>query len=175
MPPNAPSISQGYNKPDHSSLTLNRKTIVHEGIDVISHVGFPVLATHDGIVKSAYFEPFYGNRIELFHGEDENGRLMLSRYFHLDKRLVSPGDSVKRGQQIATMGRTGILSAGFPHLHFEVRYRDTPGQRLSVPINPHLLWFDGPGRITCYDRKADYSGDRFKTTYPVPCSGTDWQ
>lgn len=176
---NAPTISQGY-KPEVERHIFNnpsgfRNVEVHEGIDIIANAGFPVLATADGIVSDAYYEPLYGNRVVLDHGENENGKFMESRYFHLQQRLVKEGDVIKRGQQIATLGRTGILSGGFPHLHFEVRARTKQSQRLSKPMNPHLFWSDGVGAVTCYDITKEYSEYLFRTTYPVPCLGVDWK
>jgi murein DD-endopeptidase MepM/ murein hydrolase activator NlpD len=179
LPAFAPSISQGY-KPDQDTDPFqgareNRKTGVHEGIDIVANVGYPVLAAADGVIAKAYYEPLYGNRLVLDHGEIEDGRYMLTRYFHLDERLVTEGDIVKRGQQIATMGRTGLLSGGFAHLHFEVRYRNKPEQRLTTHINPHTVWHDGLGEVTCFDKNADYTSYLFKTTYPVPCEGVEWK
>ena len=34
-------------------------------------------------------------------------------------------------------------------------------------VNPHLLWADGPYRVTCFDKKRRYP--RGTLTYPVPC------
>ena len=89
---------------------------MHEGIDFVADVGTGVAAAAGGIVLSAEFHPQYGNLIEIDHGND-----FSTRYAHLSKVMVKPGQVVKRGQPIAFSGNTG-RSTG-PHLHFEVRYR----------------------------------------------------
>lgn len=87
---------------------------MHEGIDFIAEPGTPILAAAAGIVIAAERHPEYGNVVELDHG---NG--LTTRYAHAQTLLVAPGEFVRRGQQIATVGSTG-RSTG-PHLHFEVR------------------------------------------------------
>jgi hypothetical protein len=94
---------------------------------------------------------------------------------HLDARLVQTGDRVARGQQVATLGRTGMLAGGIPHLHFEVRTKQPVPYAIFEPQNPNLFWADGPGIITCFDRGRAFDDTRFTTTYPVPCRGLPWQ
>jgi murein DD-endopeptidase MepM/ murein hydrolase activator NlpD len=89
---------------------------MHEGVDFSARVGTPIAVAAGGVVVSAMAHPQYGNLVEVDHG---NG--YSTRYAHCDHILVTQGQVVKRGQQIATVGDTG-RSTG-PHLHFEVRYR----------------------------------------------------
>jgi murein DD-endopeptidase MepM/ murein hydrolase activator NlpD len=126
----------------------------HLGIDVIGKVGDPVIAAAGGVVTGSFSEPAYGNRVEITHGTDASGKRTRTVYKHLQRRLVSKGDVVARGQQIGTLGTTGMLSGGIPHLHFEL-YRQTQGAGL-VPADPHRFWVDGVGRVTCFDPAASY-------------------
>ncbi|MDP2120443.1 MAG: M23 family metallopeptidase [Hoeflea sp.] len=159
MPRNAPSISQQFLFTTHDAK--------HIGIDVIGKVGTPVIAVADGWVRDSYFEPAYGNRIEIDHGSDVRGRRTVTVYKHLKDRLVSDGAWVARGQQIASLGTTGMLGGGIPHLHFEL-YRQQ-GSQGETPTDPHLFWADGVGRVTCFDALATYPSGDFRMTYPVPC------
>ncbi|MDR2901617.1 MAG: M23 family metallopeptidase [Lactobacillales bacterium] len=45
----------------------------------------------------------------------------MTAYAHNEKLLVKKGQTVSKGQKIATMGNTG--SAQSPQLHFETRYK----------------------------------------------------
>ena len=92
---------------------------MHEGIDFIAEPGTRVISAAGGVVAAAEFHPQYGNMIEIDHGNQ-----LSSRYAHLSKLLVKPGQVIKRGQEIAASGNTG-RSTG-PHLHFEVRYNGIP-------------------------------------------------
>ena len=58
----------------------------------------------------------YGRQILLNHGFGYK-----TRYAHLSKIEVMPGQKVKRGEKIGEVGNTG-LSKG-PHLHYEVIYK----------------------------------------------------
>lgn len=100
----------------------------HEGLDFAAAKGTNVFATGDGIVTVAGREKGYGNCIDIEHGYN-----YLTRYAHLSEILVKPGEEVKRGQLIGKVGSTG-KSTG-PHLHYEVRYKDTP----QNPVNFYFM------------------------------------
>jgi murein DD-endopeptidase MepM/ murein hydrolase activator NlpD len=97
-------------------------TQMHEGLDIANRIGTPVIAPADGIVSDTGKDSAYGNFIVISHGFGIN-----SRFLHLSKILVRPGQRVKRGDKIAEVGTTG-KSTG-PHLHYEVRVN-------GIPVNP---------------------------------------
>ncbi len=89
-----------------------------EGIDIAGTRGQPVYAAGAGkVVYVGNQLRGYGNLIMIKHSED-----YITAYAHNDKLMVNNGQSVKAGQQIATMGSTDADSV---RLHFQIRYRAT--------------------------------------------------
>lgn len=88
----------------------------HEGIDFVADPGTRVSASAGGVVIAAEYHPEYGNLVEIEHGKE-----LSSRYAHLARIDVKPGQIVRPGEQIGVSGNTG-RSTG-PHLHFEVRFK----------------------------------------------------
>ncbi|MDU5846901.1 MAG: murein DD-endopeptidase MepM [Cronobacter sakazakii] len=85
----------------------------HKGVDFAMPQGTPVLAVGDGEVVMAKRSGAAGYYVAIRHG-----RTYTTRYMHLKKLLVKPGQKVKRGDRIALSGNTG-RSTG-PHLHYEI-------------------------------------------------------
>ena len=76
--------------------------------------GTPILAAYDGVVVQASYNASMGNYVMIDHGSD-----LFTIYMHAQKLMVSAGDEVSRGEQIATVGTTGRSTGN--HLHFSVR------------------------------------------------------
>ena len=91
-----------------------KKKKLHTGIDIAIGTGSNVRAANSGIVIKAETSGGYGKMVMIDHGGG-----IVTLYAHNSKLLVSKGDVVDRGQEIAKAGSTG-MSTG-PHLHFEVR------------------------------------------------------
>lgn len=90
---------------------------MHQGVDFSIAVGNPVYATGDGVVETVKIERRgYGRQVVVDHGFGYK-----TRYAHCKTILVAEGMKVKRGEQIATTGNSGISTA--PHLHYEVIYK----------------------------------------------------
>lgn len=89
----------------------------HSGLDISVDFGTPVSVTADGLVVWAAPHGGYGNLVAVYHS---NG--ITTRYAHLSKITVEPGQRVRRGDQIGLAGSTGRSTA--PHVHYEVREND---------------------------------------------------
>ncbi len=94
----------------HPILHMTRP---HEGIDVSAPMGAPIVAPAAGVVVRVGREAGYGLVLEIDHG---NG--IETKYAHCSRVMVRRGQRVKRGQEVAAVGNSG-LSTG-PHLHYEI-------------------------------------------------------
>ncbi len=110
-----------------TSPFTNRREF-HSGIDIVARQGTPIIAPADGLVIKAARDSGYGNLLEIRHMQG-----IVTRYAHLMKFLVRPGNRVRRGDTIGLVGSTG-RSTG-PHLHYEVRLN-------GVAVNPLLYIVD---------------------------------
>jgi murein DD-endopeptidase MepM/ murein hydrolase activator NlpD len=98
----------------------------HKGIDIAAPKGTPVLAAAGGTVRESEFSAERGNYVVIDHEEGAS-----TVYAHLEKLLVEPGQLVEAGEQIGTVGSTGMATG--PHLHFELRINDEP-------VDPSDYW-----------------------------------
>jgi murein DD-endopeptidase MepM/ murein hydrolase activator NlpD len=105
-----------------------RHGAMHDGIDISAPAGTPVHAADDGRVIFVGHLHGYGNVVILQH----SGRY-LTVYAHNQRNLVSDGEQVARGREIAELGATGRASG--PNLHFEIRYNNHPQNPLAyLPV-----------------------------------------
>ncbi|WP_380177626.1 murein DD-endopeptidase MepM [Kalamiella sp. sgz302252] len=104
-------VSSNFNP--HRLNPVTGRVAPHKGVDFAIPLGTPVLAVGDGEVIVAKRSGGAGNYVAIRHG-----RQYMTRYMHMKKLLVKPGEKVKRGERIGLTGNTG-RSTG-PHLHFEV-------------------------------------------------------
>lgn len=94
----------------------------HNGVDLASYYGAPIMASADGtviIAKNGGWNGGYGSYVVIKH---DNGTQTL--YGHLSNVTVTAGQVVVQGQVIGNMGSSG-QSTG-THLHFEVRGARNP-------------------------------------------------
>ncbi len=101
---------------------IHKRYIKHDGLDMPAHIGDPVYATGNGVVKMTdigYRSRGYGRQILIDHGFGYQ-----TRYAHLSQIDVEPGQVVHRGERIGRVGNTGASTG--PHLHYEVIFMNTP-------------------------------------------------
>ena len=96
---------------------------LHDGIDLASPCGTPILAPASGRVLQQYYQSAWGNRVIIDHGF-QKGVGLATIANHLSGYAVHQGDWVQRGQVIGFVGTTG-WSTGC-HLHFTVMENGTP-------------------------------------------------
>ncbi|MEG1062010.1 MAG: M23 family metallopeptidase [Oscillospiraceae bacterium] len=86
----------------------------HGGMDIAPALGTEIRAAQSGTVLCViYSNTGYGNHVVLYHGGH-----ISTLYGHCQALLVSEGQTVAKGQVIATVGSTGNSTG--PHVHFEV-------------------------------------------------------
>lgn len=97
----------------------------HSGIDIAAPQGAPISAPARGkvILTGEFF--FNGKSVFLDHGQG-----LITMYCHMDSIDVTQGQTVKRGQQIGTIGMTGRVTG--PHLHWSVSLND-------ARVDPNLI------------------------------------
>lgn len=98
-----------------SSFGTVGKGLKNDGINISAPIGTTVKAGDKGTIAYAGNGlKGFGNLILIKHPDG-----YITAYAHTDKILVQKGQLVARGEKIATVGKTGGVSA--PQLHFEVR------------------------------------------------------
>ena len=94
----------------------------HNGVDLAASIGTPIRATGDGVVVRAGWSGGYGLLVAINHGDRTE-----TRYGHMSRLAVEPGEHVRKDSIIGYVGSTG-RSTG-PHLHYEVLVA-------GKPVNP---------------------------------------
>jgi len=117
---------------------FTRSADFHKGLDLSAATGTPIFATADGVVTFSGRYPLsqsvawwrFGNVVVINHSDR-----FITIYAHCDTIAVHPGQEVRQGQNIATVGSTGWSTNS--HLHYEIRSDlETPGT--YAPIDPRI-------------------------------------
>ena len=109
-------VSAGFGRAVHPKF---KTEIPHPGLDIDAPAGSPIRAVFDGRVAYASQLHGYGLTAVVDHG---NG--VISVYAHAEVLTVSPGDDVRRGQELGRVGESGSLRG--PYLYFELRESGKP-------------------------------------------------
>ncbi len=116
----------------------------HTGMDFKADLGSKVYATADGVVHYTGNVSANGRGMSV-HIDHLNG--YVTRYAHLSKWLVRPGQRVKRGTLIGLSGNSGLTKG--PHLFYEIL-------KGGQPVDPIDFFFNdlGPAELIEFRRKA---------------------
>jgi murein DD-endopeptidase MepM/ murein hydrolase activator NlpD len=125
----------------HRADPFNHRGAQHQGTDMMGKHGEPIYASGSGVVTTAGRMAGYGNMVEISHGTGVD-----TRYAHMARLLVKPGERVRQGQVIGHMGSTG-RSTG-THLHYEVRIDGRPvdpqpfldAASFAIAARNHAVW-----------------------------------
>jgi murein DD-endopeptidase MepM/ murein hydrolase activator NlpD len=130
----------------------------HSGLDYGAPLHTPILAAGSGKVVFAGYglalgkgnsnDP-YGLAVMIRHDFSYAGYSILTVYSHMEKILVSAGDSVEEGAKIGLVGMTGNTSG--PHVHFEVRLEKDNIHYIQNPdlwVMPNIDYGVFVGRFT---------------------------
>lgn len=115
-----PTPGYNYISSYYGWRTLYGQPDFHNAIDITGGIpgviaNAPIVAANDGYVTVAkYGETGYGIRVYIDHGGG-----LITRYGHCSALAVSAGQTVKKGDVIGYVGKSGN-STGY-HLHFEIR------------------------------------------------------
>ena len=126
-PINGSRLSSSFGMRKHPISGFNK---MHRGTDFAAPIGTPIMASGDGIIKSAKWCGGGGNCIKIKHNST-----YTTIYAHMSKfaKNIKPGVRVKQGRIIGYVGSTGISTG--PHLHYEVvvNGKKVNSQSLKLP------------------------------------------
>lgn len=88
----------------------------HEGIDIFSKKGTPVVAVTDGVISDTGDRGLGGKQVWQRTGLFGNSIY----YAHLDQIAIEAGAMAKKGDTLGYVGNTGNAKGGAPHLHFGI-------------------------------------------------------
>lgn len=97
----------------------------NDGINIAAPHGTPILAAADGVVAYVGTDvAIYGGLVLLRHADG-----WITAYGHAEKLLVKRGQSVRKGQPIASVAEAGLDEQD--QLHFQIRQGRTPVDPLT--------------------------------------------
>ncbi len=98
---------------------------IHLGIDYGAPAGTAVAACGAGRVVMSCERILTGHTVVIEHFPG-----VYSLYYHLETRFVEEGQLLEKGEQIGTIGMTGLATGA--HLHWEIRIS-------GIPVEPEIF------------------------------------
>ncbi|MFC1664683.1 peptidoglycan DD-metalloendopeptidase family protein [Pseudomonadota bacterium] len=107
-------ITSGFSRKRYHPVL--KRWRAHKGVDYGAPQGTPILATADGRIRFVGRKGGYGKTIVLKHGGHYS-----TLYGHLSRyaKGLRNGKTIRQGQTIGFVGKTGLATG--PHLHYEFR------------------------------------------------------
>ncbi|MEI6150575.1 MAG: peptidoglycan DD-metalloendopeptidase family protein [bacterium] len=119
---------------------------VHVGYDVDwQRDNLTVVAVADGVVRRAVYNQTWGHIVIIEHRLPDDSWI-CSLYGHLSPALtVRPGELVRKGQRVGSLGRTFTWENGgyWSHLHFGMRKGEFGAARWIAGYYPTKIWNEG--------------------------------
>lgn len=145
-----PIVTLGRPVPDSIPVTskfglrvINGLPDFHPGVDFGAPAGTPVAAVSDGTVDREGWEnpaiPTQGYGLRIVQTVERTGGVAyLVWYGHLSEILVTPGQTITKGQIIAKTGATGkcISSHGGTGAHIHITAKTADGQLCEPRFDP---------------------------------------
>lgn len=111
-----------------SSYGEQGRGLYNDGVNIEAPLGAPVKVAENGVVVYVgNAMRSYGNLVLVRHADN-----WVSAYAHLDNIKVTKGQTLKRGEILGSVGKTGVKT---PQLHFELR-------KGTKPVNPMLCLYN---------------------------------
>jgi murein DD-endopeptidase MepM/ murein hydrolase activator NlpD len=169
------NLASDYSSPFGPGGKPRGKHGAHDGLDFAAPAGTEVVSASFGKVLTIHNDRQAGLTILV----EVPGTDYSVLYAHLsaaglgvDEFLTKTADvrkfqEVKPGDRIGEIGDSRRLGrASTDHVHLSVRV--SRGDRADH-TNPHRFWYDGPGKVTCFEPDREYSNKNFGLVAPLRC------
>lgn len=112
---------------------VTHRVAPHHGTDFGMPSGTTIKSPSTGVVTQVAYNPYAGHYLVIDHGDG-----LKTRYLHLSRSLVRPGERINMGVPIALSGSSGRVTG--PHLHYEVlvNNRAVDPMRVKLPNGQQL-------------------------------------
>jgi murein DD-endopeptidase MepM/ murein hydrolase activator NlpD len=117
---------------DLSRFGSGRTGHTHQGQDIAADEGTPVVSPIAGTVHHVAYQAKGAGYYVVVHGADDRHYVFM--HLQANSTLVTKGQAIAAGQQLANVGNTG--GSDGPHLHFEIWVNGWWATKASAPIDP---------------------------------------
>lgn len=112
----------------HRFHPILKRYRAHLGVDYAAAPGSPIVASGNGKITFVGYQHGYGNLVTIQHDKKYS-----TRYGHMARfAKIKQGSSVRQGQVIGFVGKTGYATGH--HLHYEIRVNGKPQNPLTVSL-----------------------------------------